>query len=212
MAASETLARLRRLAQAEPGPGVLRLPDDLPARAALEAVRAALTHLEGSAPARPLEPRRLRPAGTPIRIHIDGAARGNPGPAGLGVAFFGPDGQVLERLARSIGRATNNVAEYRALLLALERAEALGHAELAIYSDSELLVRQIQGRYRVRHPALQPLFAEAKGRMARFRRVEVHHVRREENREADGLANQGIDQAARGGEPARPDGEAGGAR
>ncbi|MFA5027512.1 MAG: ribonuclease HI family protein [Candidatus Methylomirabilota bacterium] len=209
MPALETLARLRRLAESEPGPGVLRLPSDLPSRAALEAVRAALALLEKPAPPRPTAPRPVRTGGAAIRVHIDGAARGNPGPAGLGVAFFGPDGTVLEGLARFIGEATNNVAEYRALLLALERAEELGCAELAVYSDSELLVRQIQGRYRVKHPALQPLFAEAKQRMARFRRVEVHHVRREENREADALANRGIDQAARSGAGGAPGTEEG---
>jgi len=210
MPALETLARLRRLAESEPGPGVLRLPPDLPSRAALEAIRAALALLEKPAPPRQTIRRPAHPGGAAVRVHIDGAARGNPGPAGLGVAFFGPDGKTQEGLARFIGEATNNVAEYRALLLALERAEELGYAELAVYSDSELLVRQIQGRYRVKHPALQPLFAEAKQRMGRFRRVEVHHVRREENSEADALANQGIDRAARsraGGPPGKAEGQ-----
>jgi ribonuclease HI len=198
MEPEQLLARLRLLAGADAGPGVLRLPADLPSRAALEAVRAALGLIEARRPAGSIPPSRPAARGQATRIHIDGAARGNPGPAGLGVAIFGADGEVREGLSRSIGEATNNVAEYRALLLALERAEALDLRELAIYSDSELLVRQIQGRYQVRHPALRPLHAEAKARLARFARVEVQHVPRGENAEADALANRGIDEAARG--------------
>ena len=204
MKPAELLAHLRRLAEAEAGPGVLRLPLDLPADAALEAVRAALATLEGPAD-RPAPARRAPANRSPSRIHTDGASRGNPGPAGLGVAIFRADGQVLERLSRYIGQATNNVAEYRALLLALERAEALGLTDVAFYSDSELLVRQLQGRYQVKHPALRPLFAEAKARMARFRHAEIHHVPREANAEADVLANRGIDEAAKGWKLERPD-------
>ncbi len=207
MKPSEMLARLRRLAEAEAGPGALRLPPDLPAGAALEAVRAAVATLGG--PAARLGPARRAPAsGSLFRIHTDGAARGNPGPAGLGVAIFGADGQVLEQLSRYIGQATNNVAEYRALLLALERAELLGLTNVALYSDSELMVRQLQGRYQVKHPALVPLFTEAKARMARFRHVEIHHVPREANAVADALANRGIAEAAQGWKLERADADA----
>jgi ribonuclease HI len=203
---AELMSRLRRLAAAESAPPGLRLPPDLSPGAALEAVRAALAALEDRAVRAP-SARRAREQPAACRIHIDGAARGNPGPAGLGVVLYGPDGQTLERLCRYIGEATNNVAEYRALLLALERAEALGLAEVEIYSDSELLVRQIQGRYRVHHPGLRPLFAEARERMGRLRRVTIQHVRREANAEADALANRGIDDAARSRAQARSDGE-----
>jgi ribonuclease HI len=104
---------------------------------------------------------------------------------------------VVERLHRGIGEATNNVAEYRALLLALERARALGMRDVEVCSDSELLVRQLQGRYRVKHPALQPLFAAAREHVGAFRRFEIRHVPRELNAEADALANRGIDESSR---------------
>ena len=132
-----------------------------------------------------------------MRAHIDGASRGNPGPAGIGVLFLGPDGAVVERLHRGIGKATNNVAEYAALLLALEQAKAMGVKDLEVHSDSELLVRQLQGRYQVKHPALRPLYATARERIAGLRHFAIHHVPRELNAEADALANRGIDEAAR---------------
>jgi ribonuclease HI len=101
---------------------------------------------------------------------------------------------VVERLHRGIGEATNNVAEYRALLLGLERTLALGVEDLEVRSDSELLVRQLQGRYRVKHPGLQPLYEASRKQIASFRRFEVRHVPRELNAEADALANLGIDE------------------
>jgi ribonuclease HI len=101
---------------------------------------------------------------------------------------------VVERLHRGIGEATNNVAEYRALLLGLERTLALGVEDLEVRSDSELLVRQLQGRYRVKHPGLRPLYEASRKQIAGFRRFEVRHVPRELNTEADALANQGIDE------------------
>lgn len=196
------LAVLRRLAQARPGPNALELPGHLTPHEALRAVRAAIKALEpaGVAHARP------RPSGDAVRVHIDGASRGNPGPAGIGAVFLAPDGTVIERLHRGIGTATNNVAEYSALILALERAAAMEVKDLEVYSDSELLVRQLEGRYQVKHPALRPLHATARDRIAAFRRFAIHHVPRELNAEADALANLGIDQAARaGGRPVRPD-------
>jgi len=139
-----------------------------------------------------------------VRVHIDGASRGNPGPAGIGVLFLAPDGAVIERFHQCIGTATNNVAEYSALILALERATAMGVKDLDVYSDSELLVRQLEGRYQVKHPALRPLHATAREHIAAFRRFAIHHVPRELNAEADALANLGIDQAGRaGGRPVR---------
>ena len=193
MDAANLISRLRRLSRALPGDGVLRLPAGLTAPEAMQTIRAALQAME-SPLAGQSQPAKTR-AG--IRIHIDGAARGNPGPAGVGVIITGPDGGVAERLHRGIGEATNNVAEYCALLLALERAQALGYPNIEVYSDSELLVRQIQGRYQVKHPALKELYAEARDRIGRFRRFAIQHVPREQNAEADALANRGIDEAHR---------------
>jgi ribonuclease HI len=130
-----------------------------------------------------------------MRVHIDGGSRGNPGPAGIGVLFLRPDGSVAEQFHRGIGEATNNVAEYSALLAALERAATAGMTDVEVYSDSELLVRQIQGRYRVKHPVLRPLYAAARKRIAGFSHFVIHHVPRELNAAADALANRGIDEA-----------------
>jgi ribonuclease HI len=113
------------------------------------------------------------------------------------VLFLGADGAVLERLHRGIGEATNNVAEYSALLAALERAAVMGIRDLEVFSDSELLVRQLQGRYQVKHPVLRPLYAAARKHIASFSRFAIRHVPRELNVEADALANRGIDEAAR---------------
>jgi ribonuclease HI len=192
---ADLLSRLRRLSSALPGAGVLRLPSGLSPAEAIQTIRAARIALETRVAAQA----EVGSAGA-TRIHIDGAARGNPGPAGVGILISGPDGQVVERIHRSIGEATNNVAEYRALLLALERARALGCGEIEVYSDSELLVRQLQGRYQVKHPVLRALHAKARDRIAGFRRFTITHVPRGQNVEADALANRGIEEAAR---PAR---------
>ncbi len=186
---------LRRLSQARPGAGVLHLPAGLSPQEALQAIRAALRALEPPTARRTTSSKIA--GGT--RIHIDGAARGNPGPAGVGVLIVGPDGQVLDRTHRSIGVATNNVAEYHALLLALERARALGCTDLDVYSDSELLVRQIQGGYQVKHPTLRGLYTNAMERIAGFRRFGIRHVPREQNAEADALANRGIEEGGQAG-------------
>ncbi|EKP95067.1 tRNA (adenine(22)-N(1))-methyltransferase TrmK [Thermaerobacter subterraneus] len=134
----------------------------------------------------------------PWRLHTDGAARGNPGPAGIGVVLIGPDGAVAERIARFIGAATNNVAEYTALITGLQRALDRGARRLDVYSDSELMVRQLNGQYRVKNEGLKPLFEQAARLAAQFERVRFIHVPRERNREADRLANQGIDQGMAG--------------
>ncbi len=132
-------------------------------------------------------PRSLR------RLHVDGASRGNPGEAGFGVHVTGEDGREVASLYGYLGRATNNVAEYQALVHGLRFALARGARSVEVYSDSELLVRQIDGRYRVKNPGLQPLHGEAKGLLARFARARVVHVPRERNREADALANRAVD-------------------
>jgi ribonuclease HI len=129
-----------------------------------------------------------------LRLHVDGASRGNPGDAGFGVHVCSPDGSELAGLYGYLGRATNNVAEYQALLHGLRFALARGAREVDVFSDSELLVRQLAGRYRVKNPGLQPLFREAQVLLARFERARVTHVPREQNREADALANRAVDE------------------
>lgn len=128
-----------------------------------------------------------------FRAFIDGAARGNPGPAGAG-CYVSAEGEVpAEELFEALGHQTNNVAEYRALLLALKRAEERAATEVSIASDSLLLVQQMLGRFRVKAPHLQPLYAEAFERAKRFRRFAIAHVPREDNKKADRLANLGAD-------------------
>ena len=131
-----------------------------------------------------------------FRLHVDGASRGNPGEAGFGVHVTAEDGSEVASLYGYLGKATNNVAEYQALLHGLRYAISRGAARVEVYSDSELLVRQIEGRYRVKSPGLQPLHREAQGLLARFERSRVAHVPRERNREADALANRAVDERA----------------
>ena len=131
-----------------------------------------------------------------ITIYIDGGSRGNPGPAGYGVRVEGDDGAVLDRFSGAAGIATNNVAEYRGLIAGLEWAAARGHRRVHVRSDSELLVRQMRGEYRVRNAGLQPLHLEARSLMRRIGHVTFEHVRRELNRDADLLANEAMDAAA----------------
>lgn len=128
-----------------------------------------------------------------FRAHIDGAARGNPGPAGAGVFVEAEEDRPAEEHFEALGRQTNNVAEYRALLLALRRAQERGASEVAISSDSLLLVEQMRGRFKVKAPHLQPLFREALLRAKTFPRFSIRHVRREQNVDADRLANLGAD-------------------
>jgi ribonuclease HI len=129
-----------------------------------------------------------------VHVHIDGAARGNPGPAGLGIVFSTPEGEVLDTLYRYLGETTNNVAEYQALLAALEGARRLGLKRLRIHTDSQLLQRQLAGQYRVKTPHLLPLFQEAQQRLTGLKEYEILHIPREENAEADRLANRAIDE------------------
>jgi probable phosphoglycerate mutase len=131
-----------------------------------------------------------------IRAYIDGGARGNPGPAGFGVRIERPDGTLVEEFHESIGIATNNVAEYRGLIAALEWARARGETDLQVRSDSLLLVQQMLGNFRVKHPGLQPLHARARLLAQEIGRVHYQHVRREQNAHADRLANAAMDAAA----------------
>jgi ribonuclease HI len=135
------------------------------------------------------------PGGGSAIANIDGGSRGNPGPAGYGVRIEREDGSIVEVKA-SVGITTNNVAEYRGLLAALTWA-ATNHIErLCVRSDSLLLVKQMSGEYRVKHPGLQPLWTEARNLARRLREVRYEHVRRESNRDADRLANEAMDEAA----------------
>ena len=128
-------------------------------------------------------------------MNIDGASRGNPGPAGIGVMIREEGGPLERELWKYIGEATNNVAEYEALLLALGEAGKLKASEVAILSDSELLVRQVEGRYRVKHPRLAKLHSQACDLMKALPSFHIEHVSRERNRQADALANRAIDEA-----------------
>ncbi len=126
-------------------------------------------------------------------VNVDGGARGNPGPAAIGVVVQGADGEMLEERGERIGTATNNVAEYRALLLGIERAAALGASELELVGDSELVVRQVEGKYKVKDATLRELHAEVKRALSDFDSWSIRHVRREHNAEADRLVNEALD-------------------
>lgn len=131
-----------------------------------------------------------------LHLHIDGASRGNPGEAGFGVYVTTPDGTPVAELYGYLGQATNNVAEYQALIHALRYALAQGATAVKVFSDSELVVRQIAGIYRVKHPDMLPLHREAAALFSRFREKSLSHVRREDNRDADRLANRALDEKA----------------
>ena len=126
-------------------------------------------------------------------LNVDGGARGNPGPAAIGVVIATADGEVVEELAERIGVATNNVAEYRAVLRGIERAAALGAREVEIVNDSELVAKQLTGAYKVKHPAMKPLHAEAIAALRRFDAWRVRSVPRAQNARADELVNQALD-------------------
>jgi ribonuclease HI len=131
-----------------------------------------------------------------LLIYADGGARGNPGPAAIGAVVLDPSSDPPTRLAtvsESIGVATNNVAEYRALIAALETAREFSARRARIRLDSQLLVRQLEGRYRVKQPHLRPYFDRARELLAEYEEVDIAHVRREENTEADALVNAALD-------------------
>lgn len=130
---------------------------------------------------------------TAVVLHCDGAARGNPGPAGAGAFITTPQGEVLAEIAQGLGVTTNNVAEYTAAILGLERCRDLGATDVLLRSDSLLLVQQLLGRFRVKTSHLKPLNARVRQLAAGFARVRYEHVPRERNVEADRLANQGVD-------------------
>jgi len=126
-------------------------------------------------------------------LYTDGASRGNPGPAAIGAVIKDGQGRVLARISKRIGRTTNNQAEYRAVIAALEEAVRLGAAGVEIKSDSELVVRQINGRYRVKNPGLQPLYRQVEELQSSFQSCTIASIPRRQNREADGLCNAALD-------------------
>jgi ribonuclease HI len=152
---------------------------------------------------------RVLPSNTGARliVYTDGAARGNPGPAGLGVHVTSEDGRTVRTLAEGIGPATNNVAEYRAAIAGLQLAAKLGAREVLLRADSRLLIEQLAGRFRVKNPTLRVLHQAARELMQEIGSVDLEHVPREENSEADALANEGVEAwlAENAWEPPGPD-------
>jgi ribonuclease HI len=130
-----------------------------------------------------------------VVVHVDGGARGNPGPAAVGTVVSTPEGEVLDESGARIGEATNNVAEYRGLLHGLERARALGATEVEVVNDSELVARQVAGDYKVKQEHLKPLHAQARAQLAGFDRWSIRSVPRERNARADALVNEALDAA-----------------
>lgn len=132
-------------------------------------------------------------ANTRVVLHVDGGARGNPGPAAIGIVVSDPDGEVVATLAAKIGETTNNVAEYRALLRGLELAAECGAREVDVINDSELVARQLTGAYKVKHPVMQELHREALAALTRFDHWSIRSVPRAQNAEADALVNDALD-------------------
>lgn len=130
---------------------------------------------------------------TKYLLYTDGAARGNPGPAGAGAYICTPQGEMVAEIAEYLGETTNNVAEYRGLIVGLKKLVELGAREVEIRADSELMVKQLKGEYRVKHPNLRPLYAEALTLLKKIPSYSVKHVYREMNKEADRLSNLAID-------------------
>jgi ribonuclease HI len=130
-----------------------------------------------------------------VVVHVDGGARGNPGPAAAGCVISTPEGETLGEHAQLLGATTNNVAEYRALMLGLEQARELGADEVEVVGDSELIAKQVLGQYKVKNAALKSLHAQTLASLARFQRWSIRTVPRAQNAEADALVNAALDQA-----------------
>ncbi|HTC66948.1 MAG TPA: reverse transcriptase-like protein [Candidatus Acidoferrum sp.] len=137
-----------------------------------------------------------KPRAAAFQANIDGGSRGNPGPASYGVVVRNQRGEIVAKLKKYIGRMTNNVAEYYGLIAALDYAQSHGVRALRVESDSELLVRQMRGHYKVKSPDLRPLFERAKKMSQTFESFRIDHVYREQNAEADALANEALDETS----------------
>lgn len=187
----------------------VELPDELPgmagsssaaARASRPALRAVTIPAEDAISGGPAPTgQRAIPRQTKVILSTDGASRGNPGPASIGVVLAAPDGRIIDTIARRIGRTTNNIAEYEAVRTGLERARELGAHSVHVRADSELAIRQLSGVYKVKNEALKPLFDQVKALESSFAGgVSFEHVRREYNRQADALANEALDSSTDG--------------
>jgi ribonuclease HI len=130
-----------------------------------------------------------------VVVHVDGGARGNPGPAAAAAVLSTPAGEVLDEAHELLGDTTNNVAEYRGLLLGLARARTLGADEVEVVNDSELVAKQVNGEYKVRHPDMRPLYDQALEALRQFQRWSIRSVPRAQNAQADALVNQALDSA-----------------
>jgi ribonuclease HI len=133
-----------------------------------------------------------------VIVHVDGGARGNPGPAAAACVISSPEGDLLDEDVQLLGSATNNVAEYRALLLGLDRARELGASEVEVIGDSELIAKQVKGEYRVKHEAMRTLHRDAIAALSEFGRWSIRTVPRSQNERADALVNLALDRAAGG--------------
>ncbi len=160
-------------------------------REARKRERAAAAEAERQATTAAVEAA-ARPVRT--RLFTDGAARGNPGPAGAGAVIVSPEGHIVAKVGKFLGDETNNVAEYMGLIIGLKRAKAMGIKELDVLADSELMVRQLNGEYAVKAEHLKPLHDEAKALLKAFAEIEIRHIPREQNGQADAMSNRAIDE------------------
>lgn len=181
---------LRFIAREEPLVATLGAFPQLTRAQLLKALERAAILIEGGAVDEP-EP---VPTWNRLRLYCDGAARGNPGPAGAGAVLVEPSGQVVDKLGKFLGHQTNNYAEYMGLLLGLRRASELKVREVEVFADSELMIRQLGGRYQVKSPSLRPLYEEALKLLNEFERVKLVHVPREMNRAADEMSTRAIEE------------------
>jgi|APLak6261679142_1056127.scaffolds.fasta_scaffold00098_13 ribonuclease HI len=183
-------AVLRFIAREEPLVATLGAFPQLDRQKLQRALEKAAGLLEGNA----AEEVEQAPSYLRLRLYSDGAARGNPGPAGAGAVLVEPSGQVVDKLGKFLGHQTNNYAEYMGLLMGLKRARELGVREVEVFADSELMIRQLGGRYQVKSPSLRPLYEEALKVLNEFERVKLVHVPREMNRAADEMSNRAIEE------------------
>lgn len=182
-------AVLRFMAREEPLVSTLGAFPQLDRARLQRILEKAAAMVEGANGEEPAEPTLSR-----VRVYSDGAARGNPGLAGAGAVLVEPSGQVVDRIGKFLGTQTNNYAEYMGLLLGLRRARELSVREVEVFADSELMLRQLGGRYQVKSASLRPLYEEALSLLNDFERVKLVHVPREMNRAADEMSNRAIDE------------------
>jgi ribonuclease HI len=191
MASYKNSEVLKYIAREEPLAGTLKAFPGLTRERLARMLEKLAGHANNSASA--FEPE-VNSSLNRVRVYSDGAARGNPGPSGAGAVLVEPSGQIVDRLGKFLGVRTNNYAEYMGLLLGLKRARDLGVREVEVFTDSELLIRQLGGRYQVKSSSLRPLYEEALKLLNGFSRVKLVHVPREMNSAADEMSNRAIDE------------------